>query len=61
MSKSFELLEFARCRRDLARRARGWTDDDPADRARLLRYAEDLEQYASELERQATNLDLPRD
>jgi hypothetical protein len=60
LSRAFELLEFARGRLDLARRARRWTEEPcvPTDRARLIRYAEELEQNAFQLEQQAIALIL---
>ena len=52
MAKDVSLLEQAAATRDLARRARrlaqGLTPD--ADRARLLQYAEELEEQANRLE-----------
>ena len=60
MAKSAELLEQARARRDLARRAKRWarelSPNDETEIARLLRYSDELEEQASYLEKQAANL-----
>lgn len=55
MLKSLTLADRAGDTRDMARRAFRLANTllDPADRARLLRYAEELEEEADRLEQQA--------
>jgi hypothetical protein len=60
MSKAAELLEQARGRRDLARRAKRWARElspsDETEIARLLRYSDELEEQASSREKLAAAL-----
>ena len=64
MSRASELLEQARARRDLARRAKRWarelSPNDETEIARLLRYSDELEEQASGREKQAADLDVRR-
>jgi hypothetical protein len=61
MVRSFTLGGQAQANRDLARRARrlAATLPDPAERARLQRYAEELDHQADRLEREATERRRP--
>jgi hypothetical protein len=53
--KDSDPLDQAATRRDLAKRARRMAQElAPADRTRLLRYAEDMEEQAARLEADAT-------
>jgi hypothetical protein len=60
MSRASELLEQARARRDLARRAKRWARElsprNETEIGRLHRYSDDLEEQASDLEKQAAAL-----
>jgi hypothetical protein len=60
MSRSSELLEQARARRDLALRAKRWARElspkDETEIGRLLRYSDDQEEEASDREEQAAYL-----
>jgi len=61
MFSSFTLGGQVNASRDLARRARRLADtlSDPAEKARLRRYAEELEAQAAQLEREATERRRP--
>lgn len=61
MFRSFTLDGQVQANRDLARRARrlAGTLPDPAERARLQRYAEELDAQADRLEREATERRRP--
>ena len=55
------LLEQAEASRDLARRARRLAEElsNDADKARLLRHAEELEAQAADLRKRAAGTDRP--
>jgi hypothetical protein len=60
MAKTPKLFERVAYLRDLAKRARRLAAGlSPADRDRLMRYGEQLDKEASELDRQAAGLDAP--
>jgi hypothetical protein len=61
MSEATALLDRARKKRDAARRARElvWQLEQDADKERLTHFADDLDEQAGELERQAAALVPP--
>jgi hypothetical protein len=62
MRQAADLLEKARTNRELARRARrvAWELKMDADKARVIRYSEELEEEADDLERRAADLAPPK-